>query len=73
MPGRYQTYPEYKDSGIETLGHIPSHWEICQVRFLLEDGAEGIKIGPFGSALKLEDMVQSGFRVFGQENIIKKD
>jgi len=73
MPGKYRAYPDYKDSGVETLGTIPTHWETRQVRFLLKDGAEGIKIGPFGSALKLEDMVDSGIRVYGQENVIKKD
>ncbi|MES9899496.1 MAG: restriction endonuclease subunit S [Sedimenticola sp.] len=73
MGGRYQAYPEYKDSGIEMLGDLPSVWKTKQVRYLLKDGAEGIKIGPFGSALKLEDMVDSGIRVYGQENVIKKD
>lgn len=36
---RYQPYPEYKDSGVEWLGEIPSHWNIfngkrlfCNVR-----------------------------------------
>ncbi|KZX37291.1 restriction endonuclease subunit S [Wohlfahrtiimonas chitiniclastica] len=24
---KYKTYPEYKDSGVEWLGKIPSHWE----------------------------------------------
>ena len=70
---KYQAYEEYKDSGIEMLGRIPTDWQTKQVRYLLKDGAEGIKIGPFGSALKLEDMVDSGFRVYGQENVIKKD
>jgi len=73
MPGKYRAYPEYKKSDADMLGEIPSHWHARQVRFLLKDGAEGIKIGPFGSALKLEDMVESGFRVYGQENVIKKD
>ena len=70
---KYQAYEEYKDSGIEMLGRLPTDWQTKQVRYLLKDGAEGIKIGPFGSALKLEDMVDSGFRVYGQENVIKKD
>lgn len=70
---KYQRYPAYKASGVEMLGDLPSHWNEKQVRFLLKDGAEGIKIGPFGSALKLEDMVESGIRVYGQENIISKD
>jgi len=70
---KYQAYSEYKDSGVEMLGDLPASWEAKQVRYLLKDGAEGIKIGPFGSALKLEDMVISGTRVYGQENVIKKD
>jgi len=73
MAGKYQTYPEYKDSNVKMLGDIPSCWSTRQVRYLLKDGSEGIKIGPFGSALKLEDMVESGFNVYGQENVIKKD
>jgi type I restriction enzyme S subunit len=73
MSGKYQAYSEYKDSGVQMLGTIPVGWETKQVRYLLKDGAEGIKIGPFGSALKLEDMVKSGTRVYGQENVIKKD
>ncbi|AKL44121.1 hypothetical protein AN686_0226650 [Serratia marcescens] len=52
---------------------LPSHWELKQVRYLLKDGAEGTKIGPFGSALKLEDMVDDGVQVYGQENVIKRD
>ena len=73
MSGKYQTYHEYKDSGVEMLGALPTSWQTKQVRYLLKDGAEGIKIGPFGSALKLEDMVDYGTRVYGQENVIKKD
>jgi len=73
MNAKYQAYEEYKDSGVEMLGALPSIWRTKQVRYLLKDGAEGIKIGPFGSALKLEDMVDSGTRVYGQENVIKKD
>ena len=69
---KYQAYPEYQASGFSGLDTLPSHWNTKQVRYLLKDGAEGIKIGPFGSALKLEDMVEDGIFVFGQENVIKK-
>jgi len=70
---KYTAYPEYKESCVQMLGMLPVSWQTKQVRYLLKDGAEGIKIGPFGSALKLEDMVESGTRVYGQENVIKKD
>ena len=26
--GKYQAYPEYKDSGVEWLGDVPSHWSV---------------------------------------------
>jgi type I restriction enzyme, S subunit len=29
--GRYQAYPEHKDSGVEWLGEIPSHWKTIPV------------------------------------------
>lgn len=28
---KYKTYPEYKDSGVEWLGEIPSGWEIVRI------------------------------------------
>ena len=71
--GKYQAYPEYRSTDISGLEILPLHWNTKQVRYLLKDGYEGIKIGPFGSALKLEDMVEDGIFVFGQENVIKKN
>lgn len=71
--GKYKVYPQYKESGVQMLGVLPVSWQVKQVRYLLKDGSQGIKIGPFGSALKLEDMVKTGTRVYGQENVIKKD
>jgi type I restriction enzyme, S subunit len=62
-----------KNSGVDMLGKIPQHWDTRVVRYLLQDGSKGIKIGPFGSALKLEEMVDSGIRVYGQENVIWRD
>jgi type I restriction enzyme S subunit len=31
---KYQTYPAYKDSGVEWLGDVPEHWEVVQSRRL---------------------------------------
>jgi type I restriction enzyme S subunit len=70
---RYTPYLNFEKHDIDGLGKLPSHWEVKQVRYILKDGSEGIKIGPFGSALKLENMVDDGFRVYGQENVIRKD
>jgi type I restriction enzyme S subunit len=32
---KYSTYPEYKDSGVEWLGSIPSHWDSWKLKHTL--------------------------------------
>lgn len=34
MEGRYRAYPEYKDSGVEWLGDIPSQWAAKKLKFI---------------------------------------
>jgi len=29
MPAKYQSYPEYKDSGVEWFGEVPNHWKVA--------------------------------------------
>ncbi len=31
---RYRAYPEYKDSGVEWLGEVPSYWEIKKLKYI---------------------------------------
>jgi type I restriction enzyme, S subunit len=67
-------YAEYKDSGVDCLGNIPSTWSIKRVRHILQEGLEGLKIGPFGSQLTSDMLDDDGaFRVYGQENVIAFD
>jgi type I restriction enzyme S subunit len=61
-----------KSPGVEWLGNIPEHWEVCTLRRKLRS-YDGIKIGPFGSQLKLDQMSASGYKVYGQANVIAKD
>ncbi len=61
------------ESNIQGVGAIPSHWNIKKLKHCLLPGSEGIKIGPFGSALKSEILITEGYKVYGQENLIKDD
>jgi type I restriction enzyme S subunit len=70
---KFQPYSEYKDSGAEWLGEIPLHWDKYPIRRRLFKEAGSIKIGPFGSQLKLEFMTNEGFKVYGQEHVIAHD
>lgn len=40
---KYEKYAEYKDSGIEWLGDIPSHWAMSKLRYLF-DFSKGLSI-----------------------------
>lgn len=42
---QFETYPAYKDSGVEWLGDIPSHWEGIPIRAIFEERREK-NIGP---------------------------
>ena len=41
LSGKYQAYPEYKNSGVEWLGDIPKHWELTRIKYITQclDGA----------------------------------
>ena len=36
-----RTYPEYKDSGVEWIGDIPTGWEIKKIKYLLKSVGGG--------------------------------
>ncbi|MBJ8363923.1 restriction endonuclease subunit S [Citrobacter cronae] len=47
---KYKTYPEYKDSGVEWLGEIPTHWVVCRLKNLAT-----IKNGQDYKSVQVED------------------
>lgn len=62
-----------KDSGIEWIGEVPEHWEICKIKNILFKGKNGIKIGPFGSSLTGNVGEGLPYKLYGQWNIIDRD
>ena len=72
MIANLKPYPAMKYSGMTCLGEVPEHWEVSALRRKIRT-YDGIKIGPFGSQLKLEQMSPSGYKVYGQANVIAKD
>lgn len=35
--GKYKPYPEYKDSGVEWLGDVPTHWAVRKLKYLIRN------------------------------------
>lgn len=52
---------------------IPESWEWCRWHDLLSNNKYSMKRGPFGSALRKDDFVNIGIRVFEQYNPINDD
>lgn len=61
----YRPFPNYKPSGVEWIGGIPTHWSVGQLRRFSLEWCDG----PFGSGLKSEHYVPEGVRVVRLQNI----
>ncbi|MBP9847873.1 MAG: restriction endonuclease subunit S [Flavobacterium sp.] len=51
----------------------PKGWEMKLVEDVASKEKHSIKAGPFGSSLKKEFYVQEGYKIYGQEQVIKDD
>lgn len=63
---------EMKDSGVEWIGEIPSHWNYIPTKYFTED-EKGVQTGPFGTQLNTKDYVESGVKVMNQKTLIDED
>jgi type I restriction enzyme, S subunit len=54
-------------------GFIPSDWDAPRLDSLGGPSSPAVKAGPFGSALTKDQYVPSGFKVYGQEQVIRGD
>lgn len=60
----------------EMFGHPlknEKNFEIASLSDLAQKNKNAIKAGPFGSALKKEFYVKSGYKIYGQEQVIRND
>ena len=54
-------------------GELPKGWKIVSIVDLAEKNKHALKAGPFGSSLKKEFYVEKGYKIYGQEQVIKDD
>ena len=60
-----EPHPKLKSSGVEWLGDVPTHWEICKLKRVTISRCDG----PFGSSLKSAHYSDAGVRVIRLQNI----
>ena len=51
----------------------PKGWDTSLVENVVANEKNALKAGPFGSALKKEYYVESGYKIYGQEQVISGD
>ncbi|MCS0027291.1 MULTISPECIES: restriction endonuclease subunit S [Vibrio] len=64
MTGRYEAYPEYKNTAIDWLGNVPSHWTVARLKNTLR-----IKNG---RDYKDVEVSTDGYPVYGSGGIFKR-
>ncbi|MBL0168499.1 MAG: restriction endonuclease subunit S [Propionivibrio sp.] len=52
---------------------VPENWAFASFDHLAAPVPNALKAGPFGSALKKDCYVPSGYKIYGQEQVIKQD
>lgn len=70
MSKRNENRPGYKETKV---GWIPKGWRVSKIKNLNDGIRPAVKAGPFGSLLKKEFYVDSGYKVYGQEQVIRND
>lgn len=48
-------------------------WEVSKIQNLVEGSKNALKAGPFGSSLKKEFYTETGYKIYGQEQVIAND
>lgn len=52
---------------------IPESWSWCSIEQIIANKKYSLKAGPFGSSLTKSMYSESGYKIYGQEQVIKQD
>ena len=64
---------EMKDSHVLSIGRIPTNWDATKLKYLFGNGDDGLKIGPFGSAMKGKTLESGLYKIYNQAHLINND
>ncbi len=52
---------------------VPEGWTVCRSKYIFQNGDGGIKVGPFGSALRGKMLPEGEYKVYNQAHLINND
>ncbi|MFT5213399.1 MAG: type I restriction enzyme S subunit [Patiriisocius sp.] len=58
---------------LEKLPHLNNYWHWVKADKIASHEGSSLKAGPFGSSLKKEFYTESGFKIYGQEQVISNN
>ncbi|MDD4591194.1 MAG: restriction endonuclease subunit S [Parabacteroides sp.] len=64
---------EMKNSGAEWVDDLPPDWEALRLKYLFVTGRNGLRIGPFGSALSGKTLESGPYKIFNQAHLIQNN
>lgn len=64
---------QFTDEELTKLPTLPQSWKWVTLNHIQSYEKNSVKAGPFGSALKKEFYVQGGYKIYGQEQVIRGD
>lgn len=67
------SYSEYKSSGVEWLGQVPSHWEVCKFRHVFIESSEKIDTEVIGVMLSVSGYRGIEIKEYDDENRRRTD
>lgn len=72
-PNKIKELPPFSTREITQLTKIPTEWKWVKIDMIQGYEQYSLKAGPFGSSLKKSCYVKSGFKIYGQEQVIAGD
>jgi len=66
-------YKEPSTPDTSNLPELPEGWVWATIEQICDHRPNALKAGPFGSSLKKNSYVESGYKVYGQEQVIRND
>lgn len=75
---RYQAYPEYKESGVEWINDIPTHWNVTRLKRVISKLESGVSVNAFDTpahedevgVLKTSCVYTRSFRPFENKTVV---
>ena len=72
-PKKTKELPPLTEKELAELPELSKGWCWAKIDQLLDFDPFSLKAGPFGSALKKSSYVRNGYKIYGQEQVIKND